>query len=46
MLYTTTYIHVEHDYHREQIRRSFRPELSRRAVRALRREQATTDNAA
>jgi hypothetical protein len=40
MLYTTTYIHVENDHHREQLRRSFRPVLSRRATKALERDRA------
>jgi hypothetical protein len=40
MLYTTTYLHVEDDYHREQLRRSFRPLLSRRATKALERTRA------
>ncbi|MFL6060845.1 MAG: hypothetical protein ACJ72E_06420 [Marmoricola sp.] len=33
----TIYTNVENDYHREQLRRSFRPVLSRRAARALER---------
>lgn len=36
MLYTT-FIHTENDYHREQLSRAFRPVLSRRAAKALER---------
>ncbi|WP_183407923.1 hypothetical protein [Nocardioides marmoriginsengisoli] len=39
MLYDTTFIRAENEYHREQLRRSYRPLLNGRVAAALTRNR-------